>query len=66
MNKAEKALRRKLVTEALTTEKGIDAVIELLEAHLANDDINDDDAAEREEEAVRELVLVLGYGVEEG
>lgn len=65
MNKKERALRREIVSKALTTDAGIDAVLRLLDADLADDDINDDEAHEAVHEAVRGLADVLGYGRDE-
>lgn len=65
MNKQERELRYELIRKALTTDDAIAAAVELVDAHLANDDCNDDDAAERENDAVRSLVKALGYEIDE-
>jgi hypothetical protein len=65
MNKQERALRLEIIRKALTTDAAIAAVVELVEADLADDDINDDEAHERVHEAVRGLVGVLGYGADD-
>lgn len=64
MNKKERELRFEIIRKAQTSEPVIKAVVELVDAELADNDINDDDAHERVHEAVRDLVEALGYGDE--
>ncbi len=65
MNKREKALRGEIVSKALATPACFNATMKLLDAYLADDDINDDEAHEACNEALREFVRALGYGNEE-